>query len=50
MRRQTIRWEEFIASHMSVMVGIDFFTVELLTWRGLATYYVLFLIHLESSA
>jgi len=26
----------------------DFFTVEVLTWRGLATYYVLFFIHLES--
>ena len=28
--------------------GIDFFTVEVLTWRGLVTYYVLFFIHLES--
>ena len=27
---------------------MDFFTVEVLTWNGLATYYVLFLIHLES--
>ena len=30
------------------MSGIDFFTVEVLTWRGLVTYYVLFFIHLES--
>ena len=30
------------------MAGIDFFTVEVLTWRGLVTYYVLFFIHLES--
>ena len=28
--------------------GIDFFTVEVLTWRGLATYYVLFFLHLET--
>jgi putative transposase len=35
-------------SHMSVMAGIDFFTVEVLNWRGLATYYVLFLIHLDT--
>jgi putative transposase len=28
--------------------GTDFFTVEVLTWRGLATYYVLFFIHLET--
>ncbi len=33
---------------MSVLSGIDFFTVEVLTWRGLATYYVLFLIQLET--
>jgi hypothetical protein len=26
----------------------DFFTVEVLSWRGLLTYYVLFFIHLES--
>jgi hypothetical protein len=30
------------------LAGIDFFTVEVLTWRGLMTYYVLFFIHLES--
>ena len=30
------------------MAGTDFFTVEVLTWQGLATYYVLFFIHLES--
>jgi putative transposase len=33
---------------MSVLAGTDFFTVEVLTWRGLATYYVLFFIHLET--
>jgi putative transposase len=33
---------------MEVLAGIDFFTVEVLTWKGLATYYVLFFIHLES--
>jgi hypothetical protein len=31
-----------------VLAGTDFFTVEVLTLRGLATYYVLFFIHLES--
>jgi hypothetical protein len=30
------------------LAGIDFFTVVVLTWRGLVTYYVLFFIHLES--
>src|SRR4051812_20152456 len=38
---------DFIASHRAVLAGTDFFTVEVLTWRGLATYYVLFFIHLE---
>ena len=33
---------------MAVLAGIDFFTVEVLTWRGLVTYYALFFIHLES--
>jgi putative transposase len=31
-----------------VLAGCDFFTVEVLTWRGLVTYYVLFFLHLES--
>jgi len=30
------------------MAGVDFFTVEVLTWRGLVTYYVLFFLHLET--
>jgi len=33
---------------MAAMVGVDFFTVEVLTWRGLVTYYVLFFLHLET--
>ena len=33
-RSQTIRWKDFIASHMFVVAGMDFFTVEVLTWRG----------------
>jgi putative transposase len=47
-RRQQTSWADFIRSHMAVLVGIDFFTVEVLTWRGLATYYVLFFLHLET--
>jgi len=47
-RSQNTSWREFIRSHMAVLAGIDFFTVEVLTWRGLVTYYVLFFIHLES--
>jgi putative transposase len=47
-RSQNTAWKEFIHSHMAVLAGIDFFTVEVLSCRGLVTYYVLFLIHLES--
>ena len=47
-RSQNTTRKEFIESHMAVLAGIDFFTVEVLTWRGLLTYYVLFFIHLES--
>jgi putative transposase len=47
-RSQTTSWRDFIAAHMNVLAGADFFTVEVLTWRGLVTYYVLFFLHLES--
>src|SRR5215471_12872493 len=47
-RSQTTTWKDFIRRHMDVLVGTDFFTVEVLTWRGLITYYVLFFIELES--
>jgi putative transposase len=47
-RSRTTTWKEFIQSHMDVLVGADFFTVEVLTWRGLVTYYVLFFIELSS--
>jgi putative transposase len=43
-RSRTTTWKEFIRSHMDVLAGADFFTVEVLTWRRLVTYYVLFFI------
>jgi putative transposase len=47
-RKKTTSWKDFIRTHMAVMVGTDFFTVEVLTLRGLKTFYVLFFLHLES--
>ena len=47
-RSRTTTWKEFIRSHMDVLAGADFFSVEVLTWRGLMTYYVLFFIELNS--
>ena len=47
-RRQSVSWKSFIRSHRDVLVGMDFFTTEVLTLKGLTTYYVLFFIHLET--
>src|ERR1044072_8053668 len=47
-RKQKTTWKEFIQTHMAVLAGTDFFTVEVLTWRRLMTYYVLFFLHLET--
>src|SRR5665213_3134517 len=47
-RSQVTPWREFLATHMNVLAGCDFFTVEVLSWRGLVTYYILFFIILEN--
>ena len=47
-RKQATSWRDFIRTHKAVLAATDFFTVEVLTLRGLMTYYVLFFIHLES--
>ena len=47
-RKRTTTWWAFIRTHLALLAGTDFFTAEVLTLRGLMTYYVLFFIHLES--
>jgi putative transposase len=47
-RERTTPWSLFIRTHLALLAGTDFFTAEVLTLRGLVTYYVLFFIHLES--
>jgi hypothetical protein len=47
-RKLTTTWRDFIRAHRAVLAGTDFFTVEVLTLRGLVTYYVLFFIYHES--
>src|SRR5713101_5769817 len=47
-RKRSTTWAAFIRTHMALLAGTDFFTAEVLTLRGLVTYYVLFFIHLES--
>jgi len=46
--KHTTTWSAFIRIHLALLAGTDFFTAEVLTFRGLVTYYVLFFIHLES--
>src|SRR3989442_9042215 len=45
-RKRTTTWAAFIRTHLALLAGTDFFTAEVLTLRGLVTYYVLFFIHL----
>jgi putative transposase len=47
-RKHETSWKDFIRAHMAVLAATDFFTVEVLTLKGLMTYYVLFFIHLDS--
>jgi putative transposase len=47
-RKKTTTWQEFIRTHLDVLMATDFFTAEVWTWCGLVTYYVLFFMHLGS--
>jgi len=47
-RKRTTTWAAFIRTHLALLAGTDFFTAEVLTLRGLVTYYVLFFIHIGS--
>src|SRR6201982_587426 len=47
-RKRTTTWPVFIRPHLALLAGTDFFTAEVLTLRGLVTYYVLIFIHLDS--
>jgi transposase InsO family protein len=47
-RTRTTTWASFIRTHLAVLAGTDFFSVQVLTPRGVVTYDVLFFIHVES--
>jgi len=47
-RAKRASWTGFLKAHWYVMAATDFFTVEVWTARGLATYYVLFMLHLST--
>ncbi|MBF0121608.1 MAG: transposase [Desulfobacterales bacterium] len=42
------KWADFIKSHQDILCGCDFFTTEVITPKGLVTYYILFFVHLAS--
>ena len=41
-------WQTFLRAHWGAIAGADFFTTEVWTWRGLVTYYTLFVMDLAS--
>jgi transposase InsO family protein len=41
-------WQTFLRAHWGVIAGADFFTTEVWTWRGLVTYYTVFVIDVAS--
>jgi hypothetical protein len=47
-RGRKVSWERFLRSHWGVIAATDFFTVEVLTIRGLVRCLVLFVIDLKS--
>jgi hypothetical protein len=48
-RRQAgVSWSQFLKMHWDVLAATDFFTVEVATWHGLVTYYVLIVMELST--
>src|SRR4030095_4071035 len=41
-------WQTFLRAHWGAIAGADFFTTEVWTWRGLVTYYTVFVIDLAT--
>jgi putative transposase len=41
-------WPQFLKIHWDVLAATDFFTVEVATWHGLVTYYVLVVMELST--
>ena len=45
--RRPTSWKTFLKAHWGVIAATDFFTIEVITWRGLVRYFVLFVIDLK---
>lgn len=49
-RKGGMSWSQFLKLHWNVLAATDFFTVEVATWHGLVTYYVLVVMELATAA
>ena len=47
-RGKGMSWSVFLKAHWKVLAASDFFTVEVWSWTGLVTYYVLFVMELAT--
>jgi len=47
-REGGMSWTQFIKMHWEVLAATDFFSVEVATWHGLVTYYVLVVMELNT--
>jgi len=47
-RQGGMSWAQFLKLHWAVLTATDFFTVEVATWHGLVTYYVLVVMELAT--
>ncbi len=47
-RSKKTTWKAFLKAHWATIAAADFFTVEVWTWRGLVTLYVLFFMDLAT--
>src|SRR5919202_1162315 len=47
-RKVGMSWAQFLTLHWEVLAATDFFTVEVATWHGLVTYYVLVVMELAT--
>lgn len=47
-RKAGMSWSQFLKRHWEVLAAADFFTVEVATWHGLVTYYVLVVMELAT--
>jgi putative transposase len=47
-RKAGMSWQQFLKIHRDILAATDFFTVEVATWHGLVTYYVLVVMELAT--